>query len=93
MAQLLRDDEIDERLRGSAWRREGNELVREFVLRNFEEAVAFVNRIAVAAEERDHHPDILLHSYKKVRLSLSSHSAGGLTELDFELAAAIDQRS
>jgi 4a-hydroxytetrahydrobiopterin dehydratase len=93
MAQLLRDDEIDERLRGSAWRREGNELVRELVLGNFEEAVAFVNRVAVAAEERNHHPDILLHSYKKVRLSLSSHSAGGLTELDFELAAAIDQRS
>jgi 4a-hydroxytetrahydrobiopterin dehydratase len=93
MTRLLSDDEIDERLRGSAWRREGDELVREFVLANFEEAVAFVNRVAVAAEERNHHPDILLHSYKKVRLSLTNHAAGGLTEVDFELAAAIDQRS
>jgi 4a-hydroxytetrahydrobiopterin dehydratase len=90
MAQLLTDDEIETRLRGSEWHREGDAIVREFALRDFDAAIGFVNRVAQAAQERDHHPDILLHSWNKVRLTLSSHSAGGLTGLDFELAGAID---
>jgi 4a-hydroxytetrahydrobiopterin dehydratase len=91
MAQLLRDDEIETRLRGSEWQREGDAITREWKLEDFAQAIAFVNRIAAAAEERNHHPDILVHSWNKVRLTLSSHSAGGLTELDFELAGVFDR--
>ena len=57
---------------------------------NFAEAMAFVNKVADAAEEANHHPDILVHGYKHVRLTLSTHSAGGITENDFALAGMID---
>ncbi len=93
MARLLDDAEIDSRLRGSAWEREGTRIVREWRLRDFAAAVEFVNRVAAVAEERDHHPDILVHGYDRVRLELSTHSAGGLTESDFELARRIDALS
>ena len=49
----------------------------------------FVNRVAEAAEEANHHPDILLHGWNKVRLSLTNHSAGGLTVADFEMAGEV----
>ena len=57
---------------------------------DFAEAIAFVNRVAEAAEEANHHPDILVHGWNKVRLSLTNHSAGGLTEADFAMAARFD---
>ena len=53
--------------------------------------MAFVNRVAEAAEEANHHPDILVHGWNKVRLSLTNHSAGGLTDADFEMATRIDR--
>ncbi len=90
MAQLLNEDEIASRLEGSQWRREGDEIVREWQLEDFAEAMAFVNRVAEAAEGANHHPDILVHGWNKVRLALTNHSAGGLTEADFEMAARID---
>jgi 4a-hydroxytetrahydrobiopterin dehydratase len=90
MAELLSDEEIESRLQGSEWQREGDEIVREWKFKNFGEAVAFVNSVAVAAERANHHPDILLHGWNKVRLSLTNHSAGGLTEPDFEMASKFD---
>ncbi|MDQ3630912.1 MAG: 4a-hydroxytetrahydrobiopterin dehydratase, partial [Actinomycetota bacterium] len=51
---------------------------------------AFVNRVAEAAESANHHPDILIHGFNRVRLTLSTHSAGGLTDKDFQLARMID---
>ena len=87
---LLSDADIDLRLQGSEWQREGNTIVREWKFRNFEEAMVFVNRVADAAEGANHHPDILLHGWNKVRLSVTNHAAGGLTEADFKLAAAVD---
>ena len=87
---LLSDDEISRRLAASAWEREGDEIVREFKLADFAEAMQFVNRVAEAAEEANHHPDILVHGWNRVRLSLTNHSEGGLTEADFELASKID---
>ena len=87
---LLSDGEIEQRLGGIQWRREGDQIVREWKLSDFAEAMAFVNRVAEAAEEANHHPDILVHGWNKVRLSVTNHSEGGLTEADFELAAAID---
>jgi 4a-hydroxytetrahydrobiopterin dehydratase len=91
MAELLSEDEIASRLEGSEWQREGDEIVRDWKLADFAEAIAFVNRVADAAEEANHHPDILVHGWNKVRLSLTNHSAGGLTDADFEMARRIDQ--
>jgi 4a-hydroxytetrahydrobiopterin dehydratase len=87
---LLDDSEITERLENSEWRREGNAITRDFEFPDFAAAMAFVNVVAGIAEERNHHPDILVHGWNKVRLTVTNHSAGGLTEADFGLAHAID---
>ena len=86
----LSDGEIDERLAGSRWGRDGDALVRDIELGGFTAAMALANEVADAANAADHHPDILIHDYKRVRLTLSTHSAGGITENDFALAATID---
>ena len=90
MAQLLSDTELRQALSGSAWEREGDAISREWKLDDFAAAMAFVNRVAELAEEANHHPDILVHGWNRVRLELSTHSAGGLTRADVELAARID---
>jgi len=90
MAEVLNEDEIGSRLRRLAWEREGDEIVREWRFDGFTEAVAFVNRVADVAEDANHHPDIFLHGWNKVKLSLTNHSAGGLTEMDFTMAARFD---
>lgn len=87
---LLEDDEIDRRLEGREWRREGNEIVRDLQFEDFAAAMAFVNRVADAAEAANHHPDILLHGWNRVRLAVTNHAQGGLTEADFSLADRID---
>jgi 4a-hydroxytetrahydrobiopterin dehydratase len=87
----LSDEEIGQRLSGAEWRREGAAIVREYKLADFAAAIAFVNRVAEVAEGANHHPDILVHGWNKVRLELSTHSAGGLTESDFALAEQIDR--
>ena len=91
MAEVLNDDEISSRLRRLSWERENDEIVREWRFDGFTEAIAFVNRVAEAAEEANHHPDIFIHGWNKVRLSLTDHSAGGLTEKDFAMAAKFDE--
>jgi 4a-hydroxytetrahydrobiopterin dehydratase len=90
MPELLSDSEIEDQLRDSDWRREGDEIIRDWKFSDFSEAMAFVNRVAEAAEEANHHPDILVHGWNKVRLSLTNHSAGGLTEADFQMARTFD---
>lgn len=87
---LLSDLEIDARLSGGAWRRDGATIVREWKLQDFATAITFVNRVADAAESANHHPDILVYGWNKVRLELSTHSEGGLTQADFDMAARID---
>ena len=91
MADLLSDQEITDRLGGTEWRREGDEIAREWKFDDFAAALAFVNRVAEAAEEANHHPDINLHGWNKVRLSLTNHSAGGLTDTDFVVAGRFDE--
>ena len=86
----MSDSEIEQRLAGGAWRREGDAIVRDVELGGFKAAMALANRVADAANEADHHPDILIHDYKHVRLTLSTHSAGAITENDFALARTID---
>ena len=90
MAELLSDADVEEKLDGSDWKREGDEIVRNWKFNDFAEAIAFVNRVAEAAEEANHHPDILVHGWNNVRLSLTNHSAGGLTAVDFEMAGKFD---
>jgi len=91
MAELLNEDEVASRLRRLPWEREGDEIVREWRFDDFSEAIAFVNRVAEVAEEANHHPDIFIHGWNKVKLSLTNPSAGGLTETDFKMAARFDQ--
>lgn len=88
---ILGEQELQERLAQTAWQREGDEISREWKLADFAAAVAFVDRVAEAAEQANHHPDILLHGYNRVRLTLSTHSEGGLTAADFALAERIDE--
>jgi 4a-hydroxytetrahydrobiopterin dehydratase len=90
MAEVLNEDEVASRLRPLPWERDGDEIVREWRFEDFVAAVAFVNRVAETAEDANHHPDILLHGWNKVKLSLTNHSAGGLTEMDFTMAARFD---
>jgi 4a-hydroxytetrahydrobiopterin dehydratase len=73
-----------------AWQEEGNALVQDYEFGDFAGAVAFVNEVARLAEAKGHHPDILIHGWNKVRLTLSTHSAGAVTDLDRELASDID---
>lgn len=91
MADVLNDDEVALRLRRLAWEREGDEIVREWRFENFAEAIAFVNRVAEVAEEANHHPDIFVHGWNKVKLSLTNHAAGGLTDTDFAMAVRFDE--
>jgi 4a-hydroxytetrahydrobiopterin dehydratase len=87
---LLSDDDITDRLdRLPGWERDGDSIAREFKFDDFQGSVDFVNRITPPAEEMNHHPDIAI-AWNKVTLTLSTHSEGGLTENDFELATRID---
>ncbi|HEY7565887.1 MAG TPA: 4a-hydroxytetrahydrobiopterin dehydratase [Acidimicrobiia bacterium] len=70
------------------WRQNGESLVAEFKFKDFNEAMGFVNRVAMAAEAANHHPDIEVR-WNQVRLVLTTHSAGGITEKDFKLATRI----
>lgn len=88
---LLSEQEIDRNLASSGWRREGDAIVREWELEDFSQAMEFVNRVADAAEAANHHPDIHVHGWNKVCLELSTHSEGGLTQGDFDMAGRIDE--
>jgi 4a-hydroxytetrahydrobiopterin dehydratase len=79
-----------EELTGTGWRREGDAIVRDLQFDDFAGAMAYVNRVADLAEEANHHPDILVHGWNKVRLMLTTHSEGGLTDNDFQMARRID---
>lgn len=88
--ELLSDEQIEKRLEGSAWKRDGQTIVLDHEFENFQGAVDAVTRIARAAEAANHHPDLLIHDYNKLQATLTSHSAGGLTAADFDLAGQID---
>lgn len=91
MAELLDDEEIEQRLDELGdWEREGDEISKVFEFDDFAGSIKFVNAVAKMADRYDHHPDIDIR-YAKVRLTLSTHSEGGLTSLDFDLAGDIEQ--
>ena len=87
---LLTRAEIDEHFKGlEGWALDGDVIKKKFTFSNFPEAVAFVNRLVPLAEAADHHPDIVIN-YKRVTLTYSTHSEGGLTQKDFDGARAVD---
>jgi 4a-hydroxytetrahydrobiopterin dehydratase len=83
-------DEVNSRISSlSGWELDGDEIEKKFHFADFAASMAFVNKVAERAEAADHHPDIEI-KYNEVELKLSTHSEGGLTEKDFELAQQID---
>ena len=80
---------VDSLARTPQWSRREGQIERQITLETFMEAIQFVAKVAAIAEELNHHPDIDIR-YRQVRIAVSTHSAGGLTELDFELAARVD---
>lgn len=92
MSTLSRE-EIARRLASlQGWSLDGNAIKKQYTFRDFPEAVHFVDRLVPVAEAADHHPDILIN-YKRVTLTYSTHSEGGLTQKDFEGATAADHQS
>ncbi|MFY8160460.1 MAG: 4a-hydroxytetrahydrobiopterin dehydratase [Candidatus Kapaibacteriota bacterium] len=88
---LLTEEQIEIKLSDlDFWVKKDNSIEREIVVQNFVAAVGVVNSIAIFAEILDHHPDILIYAWNKVRITTSTHDKGGLTELDFELAKKIE---
>ncbi len=74
------------------WQQEANKKIwKEFIFKNFMQAVDFINRIADVAEYENHHPDILLYNYRYVRVELMTHAIKGLSRNDFIVAAKIDE--
>ena len=90
MADQLTEEAAVEALQKSQWTRDGNAIVRDLRFPDFAAAMAYVNRVADLAEQAGHHPDILVHGFNNVRLTLSTHSVGGLTRADVEMAGRID---
>ena len=90
--KTLSREEIGQRLRtlGNGWTLDAASIKKQFTFRDFPEAVRFVDRIVPVAEAADHHPDVLIN-YKRVTLTYSTHSEGGLTDKDFTGAAAVDR--
>ena len=87
----LSDDQINARLpKLHGWSRQGDALTRTFAFRSYADAVAFVVRVAFEAEANDHHPDVAW-SFRKVTLNWSTHSDNGITDKDFDGAAAADR--
>ncbi len=87
----LSEDQINQRLSEiTGWRREGDLILRDFKFADFKSAMSFVNRVADEAEAMDHHPDILVHGWNNVRLSVMTHSENSLTAKDFQLAGRIN---
>jgi 4a-hydroxytetrahydrobiopterin dehydratase len=90
---LLGDEEIEERLAGlSGWARDGDAIRKEFERGDFVGSVEFVRSLVGPAEEMGHHPDLSV-SWNTVGVTITTHSEGGLTASDFELAERIDQLS
>ena len=90
MARLTDEEIRTEVARLEGWTADGNAIRKQFTFRGFPEAVAFVQRLVHGAEAADHHPDITIN-YKRVTLSYSTHSEGGLTWKDFDGARMADR--
>ena len=89
MAKLSEPEIVERMPNAKGWERHGDMLVRSWQFPSFRRALEFVNQVAAVAETQAHHPEIVL-SYRVVRVELSTHAEGGLTDLDFNLATQIN---
>ena len=90
--QSLKEEEVKNSLDNlDGWFYLNNSIEKEFTLKTFADAIALIVKIGIEAEKIDHHPDLLLHSWNKVKVILSTHSEGGVTTNDFKLAQTIDE--
>jgi 4a-hydroxytetrahydrobiopterin dehydratase len=93
MPDPLPDSAIAEALGDlDGWSREGDAIVRDFQFADFVDALGFIAKVGVLAERANHHPE-LSNVYNRVRIALSTHDAGGITQNDIDLAREIDQRA
>lgn len=89
----LNQDQINTNLsKLSGWIFENESILKQFQFKDFIEALSFVNAVGLESEKMDHHPDILMFGWNKVKITISTHSAGGVTEKDFSLASKIEER-
>lgn len=89
---LLSSGEIENKLEKlNGWSYENNSIRKLYVLNDFSSALAFAVRAGIESEKIDHHPDIFIHSWNKCKITISTHSAGGVTEKDFVLAGLIEK--
>ncbi|MDA1003735.1 MAG: 4a-hydroxytetrahydrobiopterin dehydratase [Chloroflexi bacterium] len=93
MAKKLSDDAITSGLTAlSGWSRDGETIARQFEFSDFVAALGFITQVGVLAERANHHPE-LTNVYNRVRVALSTHDAGGITQKDFDLAREISERA
>lgn len=93
MAQLLTESDIQQQVsRLNGWTTDGTKLERKYKFKDFVQAIEFVNKLVDPAESAGHHPDIEI-SYNNVKITLTTHDAGGLTQNDFDLAKVISEIS
>ncbi len=89
---VLSESVVNEKIKDlEGWKLEDNALVKEFQFVDFYNALSFVVKIGVEAEKLDHHPEILIHSYNKVKVKTTTHDEGGVTELDIRLADRLER--
>jgi len=92
LIKTLEKSEIELRLPGiPGWHYSNSKITKEFECDNFANALSLVVRVGIVAEKLDHHPEILMHSWNKVKVITSTHSLNGITELDFKLAGDINR--
>ena len=93
MMSKLNQDQINDNLpKISGWSFENESVTKQFQFKDFIEALSFVNAVGMESEKMDHHPDILMFAWNKVKITISTHDAGGVTEKDFSLAQKIEER-
>ena len=91
---VLSINEINQKLEEvDGWNYENEKINKEFRFSNFKDALTFVNKVGNIAEGMNHHPDILIHSYNKVKLTVSTHDEDGITDKDFKLASKVNSVS
>lgn len=89
----LNPDQINSNLsKLTGWSFENDAIQKQFQFKDFIEALSFVNAVGMESEKMDHHPDILMFAWNKVKITISTHSAGGVTGNDFKLAQKIEER-
>jgi len=86
-------DQINSKLSNfSGWNYEDNSISKQFQFKDFIEALSFVTAVGLESEKMNHHPNILMFAWNKVKITISTHDAGGVTEKDFSLAQKIEER-